>query len=400
MAHLHRLSVLLLFVALGCSDLPTGPLRSATEEPQQRLHLASPQAGAPQAPDAYIVVLRPEVRDVPAAAQALAQAHGLGLGFIYQHALRGFSATIPAGRLQALARDARVLRIEPDYIATTMAQVLPWGVDRIDADLSSTQAGDGRGSVGIDVYILDTGVSLHKDLNVAERVDFTGQGVDDKNGHGTHVAGTVAALDNSAYVVGVAPGARIRSFKVLGNNGSGQFSWIIAAVDEITRRKLASPSTPMVANMSLGAKVGTTAYSSLDEAIVRSIQAGVVYCIAAGNSGEDASLYSPAHVVEAITVGAYDANNQFASFSNYGSILDLQAPGVSILSTWLRNRTHTLSGTSMATPHVTGSAALYLARTPSASPQEVRNALVSAGKAWVVGVPSGTTNVSVYAGSY
>ncbi len=298
--------------------------------------------------------------------------------------------------------DPRIAYIEQDAKVYAFAQSLPWGIDRIDADISSTKAGDGTGSVtGVRVYIIDTGIQLdHPDLNVVGGVDFTGKGTaDDGNGHGTHVAGIVGAKDNGDYVVGVAPGVELFAVKVLGDDGSGSFSNVIAGVDFVTQQKLNNPSLPMVANMSLGARTGST-YNSLDNAVVNSIKAGVIYSVAAGNDGADAKNYSPAHVKEAITVGAYDESNTFAYFSNWGSLLDLNAPGVRILSTYIGSSTATLSGTSMAAPHVAGTAALYLSRNSSATPQQVRDRLVADGKAWVKVNKPRTTNLSVYAGNY
>ncbi len=160
----------------------------------------------------------------------------------------------------------------------------------------------------------------------------------------------------------------------------------------------------MVVNISFGADVGTSTYNALDEAIASSIAQGVVYVIAAGNEGIDAEHVTPAHVAEAITVGAYDQNNQFASFSNYGRLLDLLAPGLDIASssneTGAKKPPVLMSGTSMAAPHVAGAAALYLSQHPAATPQQVRNALVNAGQTWVTGAPAGTTHTSVYVGGF
>jgi subtilisin family serine protease len=285
------------------------------------------------------------------------------------------------------------------------AQTLPWGVNSIDGDLSSTVSGDGTGSVtNVRVYVIDTGIQRnHPDLNVVGGVDFTttkGGNGDDKNGHGTHVAGTIAARDNDSYVVGIVPGAPLYAVRVLGANGTGSTSGIVKGIDYVTAQKQANPNIPMVANMSLGAYVGTTAYSSMDNAVARSISYGVFYSLAAGNSSADARLYSPAHTVEAVTVGAYASNNVFASYSNFGSIVDINAPGSNVLSTYKGSTTATLSGTSMASPHVCGTAALYLSTNTTASPATVRNALVASATSTVASAPAGTTNLAVYAGGY
>jgi len=363
-------------------------------------------------PGKYIVVFKDNVLpkgDFKSVAEAvnkiateIASTYALKLEHVYRYTIKGFSAEIPEDKLLALRNDPRIDYIEEDGIVYAFAQTLPWGVDRIDADVSSTKAGDGTGSVtGVRVYIIDTGIQLnHPDLNVVGGVDFTGKGTaDDGNGHGTHVAGIVGAKDDNNYVVGVAPGVELFAVKVLGDDGSGSFSNVISGVDFVTQQKLNNPSLPIVANMSLGARTGTT-YNSLDNAVVNSIKAGVVYTIAAGNDGADAKNYSPAHVKEAITVGAYDESNKFATFSNWGSLLDINAPGVRILSTYIGSSTATLSGTSMAAPHVAGAAALYLSRNPSATPQQVRDRLVADGKAWVSVNKPRTTNLSVYVGNY
>lgn len=390
--------ILLSLLLVGCSDRP--PVAPTESSPQD----LPPLQKVERVPGSYIVTLKATaLGDVPSIARGLVQAFGGRLGFVYQHALRGFSLQLPDALAEALKNHPFVESVEPDGIAYAFVQTLPWGIDRIDADVSSTLAGNGSGSVnGVRVYILDTGAQLnHPDLNIAGSVDFTGKGTAaDGHGHGTHVSGTVGAKDNADYVVGVAPDVALYALKVLNDQGSGSFSQITAGVDYVTGQKQNNSSIPMVANMSLGGYVGTTAYNTLDRAIVNSIKAGVVYCIAAGNSTRDAKWYSPAHVVEAITVGAYDSNNRFATFSNYGSILDLNAPGVSVLSTWIGSSTKTISGTSMATPHVAGAAALYLSSNPTKTSQQVRDQLVADGRATVTNVRPSTTNKTVYAGKY
>ncbi len=363
-------------------------------------------------PGRYIVVFKDNILpkgDIKNTAEAvnkvageIAATYSLNLDHVYRYTIKGFSAEIPEDKLIALRSDPRISYIEEDGIVHTFAQTLPWGINKIDADISSTKAGDGTGSVtGVRVYVIDTGIQLnHPDLYVVGGVDFTGKGTaDDGNGHGTHVAGIIGAKDDNNYVIGVAPGVELFAVKVLGDDGSGSFSNVIAGVDFVTQQKINNPNLPMVANMSLGARTGSR-YNSLDYTVVNSINAGVVYAIAAGNDGADAKNYSPAHVKEAITVGAYDENNNFAIWSNWGSLLDLNAPGVRILSTYIGSSTATLSGTSMATPHVAGTAALYLSRNPGATPQQVRDRLVADAKAWVKVRKKGTTNLSVYAGNY
>ncbi len=342
----------------------------------------------------------------------------------FRRAYRGFAIHVDPlnvpGLLNKIEADPDIEWIEPDIrthrpspqasdLKGGNKQYLPWGVDRIDGDRSSTISGNGRGSVsGVELYILDSGIKAH-DINVVEEMNFlTGESgenaASDALGHGTHVAGTAAAQDNSIAVAGVAPGARVHNFKVLDNAGNGDLSTAIAAVDLITERKVADPATPIVVNLSFGGDIGTTAYNALDEAIQTSIAAGVVYVIAAGNAGIDVATVTPAHVTEALTVGAYDKNDRFASFSNYGSLIDLLAPGVDIEScsnaTGAKQPPVLMSGTSMASPHVAGAAALYLSRHPNATPQQVHDALVGAGQPWISGMPSGTTSRSVYVGNF
>jgi len=252
------------------------------------------------------------------------------------------------------------------------SQVLPWGIDRVDADVSSTRAGDGQGAVSnIHVYIIDTGVDTrHPDLNVVDHVNFAGGPNRDCHGHGTHVAGIAAASDNTMDVVGVAPGAPITGVKVLDCKGSGLTSDVIKGVDWVT----ANAVKPAVANMSLGGG----AAQALDDAVIRSADSGVFYSIAAGNFGSDACYYSPSRAGVhdgVVTVAATDSTDTEAGWSNYGSCVDLWAPGVNILSTWPGGGTTTLSGTSMAAPHVGGSGALYLSSVPAATPADVEAAL-------------------------
>src|SRR5215210_6868387 len=208
---------------------------------------AHPPGG--QGPERYIVVLKGGVSDPGRAADAIARREDLGVGFVYSHALKGFSATIPEERLDEVRSDASVAYVEPDRMAHATEQTLPWGVNRIDADLSSTVAGDGSGTVGnVNAYIIDSGIYLHTDLNVVGHRNFTGDSKNtDCNGHGTHVAGTLAARDDTQDVVGVAPGAPLTGVKVLGCKGSGSYSRIINGIDWVT----ANAAKPAVANMSL-----------------------------------------------------------------------------------------------------------------------------------------------------
>ena len=311
-------------------------------------------------------------RGVAGAVQYLERRGGFQAEHVFSHSLRGFSARLTARQVQELEADSMVRYIEPDGTMSITAQTLPWGIDRIDADLSSTMAGDGSGSVTtVNVYVIDTGVDKgHADLNVVGHVNFANGPNDDCNGHGTHVAGTIAARDNTSDVVGVVPGAPIRGVRVLGCNGSGSTSGVIKGIDYVT----ANAIKPAVANMSLGGSAST----ALDDAVKKSVDSGVVYAIAAGNSGDNACNYSPARAGTkdgVITVAATDPNNNEASFSNFGACVDVWAPGVNILSTKKGGGTTTMSGTSMASPHAAGTAALFLSTHLAANPATIESAL-------------------------
>ncbi len=354
------------------------------------------QQGA-QGASRYIVVFQDDVTDVSGLAQAMAAANGSVPDFVYQNALHGFAAVLSARAVATLQADPRVQYVEADQPVYAVAQTLPWGIDRIDADISSTVAGNGSGAVtNVNVYIIDTGVDTkHLDLNVVRHVNFAGGRNADCNGHGTHVAGTVAARDNAQDVVGVAPGAPITGVKVLGCGGSGTISGVIAGVDWVT----ANAVKPAVANMSLGGG----ASQALDDAVINSANSGVFYALAAGNSGADACNSSPARAGTSdgvLTVAATDASDHEASFSNYGSCVDLWAPGVSILSTKLRGGTTTLSGTSMASPHGAGTGALYLSSNTGASAAAVESALKAAAVTTGTSSKDGRAISLVYAGTF
>lgn len=366
--------------------------------------LSAVAATAPIRSDAvqpYIVVLKPlAVKGLPLGrapgavhpevgvlTQDLGRRYGFAPQLVYSHALQGFSARLSQQQLTLLRRDARIAFIEPDQAVKVRElglpllgaskpspQVLPWGIDRIEADLSSTQAGDGRGSVaGVRAYIIDTGIASHADLNVVAQVNFAGGLNTDCHGHGTHVAGTVGARDNAQDVVGVAPGVELVAVKVLDCLGTGMTSTVIKGVDWVT----ANASTPAVVNMSLGGEASV----ALDSAVLNSAARGLFYAVAAGNDGKNACQDSPARVGQGdngvMTTAATDAQDQEASFSNYGACVDVWAPGVNILSTAKGGGTTTMSGTSMASPHAAGAAALYLSTHPGSSPVAVESVIKS-----------------------
>ena len=313
-------------------------------------------AGGPGA-DRYIVVLKNAVD--PAAVAALhANKYGAMVDNMWGNALHGYAAVIPNSRVAALRADENVAYVTDDGEASIQAQTIPYGIDLVDADSSSTLAGNGSGTVGnTNVYVIDTGIdSSHPDLNVVEAVNFAkggGRG-GDCNGHGTHVSGTIAAKDNTLGVVGVAAGAALHAVRVLNCQGSGQWSWIISGIDWVTGHR----GTNAVANMSLGGG----ANQAVDDAVRNSAASGVFYSLSAGNSSADACTQSPARAGTTngiMTVAAIDSASREASFSNYGLCVDIWAPGVNVLSTWTGGGYNTISGTSMASPHVTGGGALY-----------------------------------------
>lgn len=296
-------------------------------------------------------------RGVAGFVQELEFRHAFRANEVYSHSIRGFAAMLTRVQVAALRNDPNVRYVEPDGVAYATAQTLPWGIDKIDADLSSTLAGNGSGAItNIDVYIIDTGVdAAHTDLNVVNHINFAGGPNTDCHGHGTHVAGTVAAKDDGQDVVGVAPGAPITGVKVLSCSGAGSWSRVIKGIDWVT----AHAAKPAVANMSLAGE----AIQAVDDAVTRSADSGVFYAVAAGNSGDDACKYSPARAGThdgVLTVAATDSGDEEASWSNYGNCVDIWGPGASILSTKKGGGTTPMSGTSMASPHGAGSAALYL----------------------------------------
>jgi subtilisin len=360
---------------------------------------------APADPGAgnYVVVLHDS-----ASARTVASAHaerfGLDVGHVYTSALQGYSATMPASVAALVEAAPAVAWVQKDRPVATTAQSLPTGINRSNADASPTAKINGADErVDVDVAVIDTGVDLsHPDLNVyragAKNCSLGAISANDLNGHGTHVAGTVGALDNTNGVVGMAPGARIWPVKVLTDAGTGLNSDVICGIDYVT----ANADKIEVANMSLGGggkddgNCGNTSNDAMHKAICRSVAAGITYVVAAGNDAKDAKDFTPAAYDEVITVSALadfngqpgggapstcrsDVDDTFANFSNYGADVDIIAPGVCINSTWMLGGYDTISGTSMASPHVAGGAALYKAKNPSATPSQVKSALQNAG---------------------
>lgn len=348
--------------AFAAGDGPVAPL------------IGQDAAGA--IPGRYIVVLKADA--VPGAADAAIEAAtraGGNLHFRYSEVLNGFAVTLPDRAVEALRNNPHVDYIEMDSVVSIDATQTgaTWGIDRIDQralPLSTTYTYNYTGA-GVTAYIIDTGI-LTTHTQFGGRATSGYDAVDgslpaaDCNGHGTHVAGTVGG---STY--GVAKGVNLVAVRVLDCAGSGTTTGVIAGIDWVTANHAAG--APAVANMSLGGSAST----ALDTAVKNSIADGVTYAIAAGNNNKRACNYSPARVPEAITVGATTNTDARASYSNYGTCLDIFAPGSSITSAWYTSTTatNTISGTSMATPHVAGAAALYLQANPAATPAQVSSAL-------------------------
>jgi aqualysin 1 len=332
----------------------------------------------------YIVVFKP---GTPAAEMNAAAEHARGLGgqvdFVYEAALSGFAGNFPEQAIFGLSHNPNIEFIEADQEITidTTQSPATWGLDRIDQrnlPLNNTYNYNFTGT-GVTAYIIDTGIRItHTEFGgrASSGRDFVDNdtNADDCHGHGTHVAGTVGG---NTY--GVAKGVSLVAVRVLNCSGSGTTSGVIAGIDWVTSQHTTGKA---VANMSLGGSPST----ALDNAVRNSIADGVVYAIAAGNSNRSACNFSPARTAEAITVGATTSTDARASYSNKGSCLDLFAPGSSITSAWITSNTatNTISGTSMATPHVAGVAALYL-QGHNATPQQVRDAIVNAATPNVVG---------------
>ncbi|MEU6824639.1 S8 family peptidase [Streptomyces atriruber] len=312
----------------------------------------------------------------------------------FKSALNGYSAKLSATEAKRLAADPAVASVEQNqrlHVDATQSNA-PWGLDRIDQPklpLSGTYTYPDSAGTGVTAYVIDTGVRItHSEIsgravNGYDAVDGDNT-AQDGNGHGTHVATTIAGK-----TYGVAKKAKIVAVRVLDNNGSGTTAGVVAGIDWVTSNHAAG--APAVANMSLGGGASTT----LDNAVKKSISDGVTYAVAAGNDNANAANTSPARVPTAITVGATSNTDARASFSNYGSVLDIFAPGVNIKAGWNTSdtATNTISGTSMATPHVAGAAAVYLAGHTSATPAQVSSALTNGATPNVVTSPgSGSPN--------
>jgi subtilisin family serine protease len=360
------------------------------------LLVAPAQAGEGGNANRYIVVLKDAV-DSTAVAGLHSARYGASVDAVWAHALHGYAAVIPNDRVAAVRADQNVSYVVADGDAAIQAETVPWGVDKIDADASSTMAGNGSGSItNVDAYVIDTGIEMsHPDLNVVEFVQYTNGPKRDCNGHGSHVAGTIGARDQGSGVVGVAPGIRLHAVKVLNCAGSGSWSGVISGINYVA----ATTVRPAVANMSLGGPQN----NAVDQAVQGAVARGVFFALAAGNSGADACDHSPAAAGPtpgADTVAATDSSDNEASWSNFGTCVNIWAPGVSVYSTYKGGGYATLSGTSMAAPHVAGGAALYLSSHTTASPGTVENALAAAAVTTTKKSKDGRTITREYVGTF
>ena len=370
---------------------------------------AAPPAGS--ALGSYIVTLAPGT--TPAQVAGLAGSRlGGRVGYVYAAALNGFSVTVPAAVADRLSTLPGVVGVEQDapvQLSSTETPVttqtpVTWGLDRIDqrtaltvADVSNNSYSYANTGAGVTAYVIDTGIQFANpdfDGRAKPGYDAFSGGGADCNGHGTHVSGTVGG-----ETYGVAKDVNLIAVRVLDCGGSGSTSGVIAGVNWVTSHHKANPG-PAVANMSLGGAPST----ALDNAVANSIASGVTFSVAAGNGNnagapQDACKSSPARVPAALTVAASDTSDAAASFSNYGKCVDLFAPGVGITSDWYNAPSNTISGTSMATPHVTGVAALYLQGNTDATPAVVSKAITDATTKHVVRT-SRTTNNNLLFSSY
>jgi subtilisin family serine protease len=358
------------------------------------------QAGRP-IQGQYIVVFRDEVTDVRGKAAEKARGVGAGVAVVYERALRGFAGPMSDAAAARLRGDPEVAYVEQDQVVSIDATTQPdatWGLDRIDQaslPLSTTYTYTGTGS-GVVAYIIDTGIrTTHGEVvgRATRGFDaFTdGQAGNDCNGHGTHVAGTVGGTK-----YGVAKGVSLVAVRVLDCGGSGSNSGVIKGMDWVATDAAKNTATRAVANMSLGGGFS----QATNDAIARLTAANVFVAVAAGNSSQDACRSSPASAPSATTVAASTRDDARASYSNWGSCVDLYAPGSGITSAWYQSdaQLNTISGTSMASPHVAGVGALYRAANPGASPAAVDAAIKAAAtQGKITGNRRGTPNLLLFA---
>ncbi|GAA3114999.1 subtilisin family serine protease [Kribbella aluminosa] len=382
--------------ALAVTGLVAGAAGSNAAQPAP---VSIRGAGNPNAiPGSYIVVLSSQTTraQTRVATQSLAASYDVKVKDQYDSSIKGFSATMSEDQAKKLAGDSRVAYVQQNQKITVAQDDPPWGLDRADQrdlplDKKYVPSTDAK---NVNVYIIDTGIyAKHNDFGDRASVgtDTVGDGQNgvDCMGHGSHVAGTIGGT-----TYGLAKAAKLIAVRVLDCKGSGSTESVVAGIDWVTK----NAKKPAVANMSLGGG----ADDALDAAVKASVDAGVTYAVAAGNDNADACQSSPAKEPSAITVGATDDQDQRAVFSNFGKCVDLFAPGVDITSVGITgpDATAKMSGTSMATPHVAGGIALYLADHPDATPAEVAKALVANSTADKVGGPgTGSPNKLLYVGA-
>jgi len=376
-----------------------------TNEPKQEIaEMAQLLRSSRPIPGEYIVVLKSDLKEVAqrgagSIGREIAAQHGGQVFQTYEHALKGFAVRMPEARVQQLRADPRIAYIEEnqEVFAVATQTGATWGIDRSDQrDLPLNQTYNyNADGTGVHAYIVDTGVKLtHQEFAGRMGNGFdavtSGGSANDCNGHGTHVAGTVAGT-----TYGVAKKATVHAVRVLDCNGSGTNAGVIAGVDWVKNNHV----KPAVANMSLGGG----ASQALDDSVNNAVAAGVVFAVAAGNDNANACNYSPARAANALTVGSTTNTDARSSFSNYGTCLDIWAPGSSITSAWHTSdtATNTISGTSMASPHVAGGAVLFLQANPSATPADVRSALLTnATQNKVTSPGTGSTNYLLYTANF
>lgn len=397
--YLSVLSVaLLLAVVSSCSggaSLTTSSGMQVSGGGQSSSSLTATVPGTTVVPTSgrYIVMLKDTVTNVPQTATNLTAPFGITPERTYTYALKGFAATLSSQAVSSISKSPLVKEVEPDIVlyavtpggggggiggsASQPAQTTPWGISAIGANLNTGNQGS-----GVSVAIIDTGIYYtHPDLAANYKGGYNAVSPSktplDDNGHGTHVSGIVAALNNTIGVVGVAPKAGLVAVKVLNRQGSGYISWIVSGIDWVIANKSGYGGID-VANMSFG---GGGTSDALHTAVTNLYNAGVTIAAAAGNSSSDVSGFIPASYPECMAISALNPDNTFAYYSNYGAGISFIAPGTSVTSTWLNGGYKTISGTSMASPHVAGSAALWISDgNLTATPAQVKAALAAAAR--------------------